>query len=229
MVALTLYLGHWQQGRAAEKQALQTEFDSRSGAAPVSLTKEIGDPVALRYSHASAQGEWLATGQIFIDNKFDNDAVGFHVITPLKIAGTNRFILVNRGWIARDAKYPAAPEVAVPAGTATIEGLLVVPSTRFLELAPVMLEGSVWQNLTVERYRQKSGLDVLPLVLLASNAGSGLKPVSERPDTRADKHVEYMLTWYSLAASVVALWVILNLKFERISPRLPTVSNRIDQ
>jgi cytochrome oxidase assembly protein ShyY1 len=31
-----------------------------------------------------------------------------------------------------------------------------------------------------------------------------------------EKHMEYMLTWYSLALTVLALWVGLNLKIQRI-------------
>jgi cytochrome oxidase assembly protein ShyY1 len=39
--------------------------------------------------------------------------------------------------------------------------------------------------------------------------------VVERPDARADKNLEYMLTWYSLAATVIALWLLLNTRIGR--------------
>lgn len=224
VLCLTLYLGHWQQGRATEKQKLQTEFESRAVAHPVALGPAISDPISLRYMRATARGEWLASGQIFIDNKFDNDAVGFHVITPLKIDGTNRYVLVNRGWVGRGAGYPVPPSISVPTGSVSVEGILMLPGTRFLELAPSTVQGNLWQNLTVERYRATNKLDVLPLVLLARASDTALKPVTEQPDARAEKHVEYMLTWYSLAATVVVLWVALNLKRERVSPRRATVN-----
>lgn len=224
VLSLTLYLGHWQQGRAAEKQALQTEFEGRIAALPVVLGATISDPFVFRYTRAIARGEWLASGQIFLDNKFDNEAVGFHVITPLKIAGTDRYVLVNRGWVARDTGYPAPPAISVPAGLVEVKGLLVLPSTRFLELAQATVQGNVWQNLTIERYRAASKLDVLPLVLLAKITDTPLKPVAERPDARAEKHIEYMLTWYSLAATVAVLWVALNVKLERVMPQRPSTS-----
>ena len=213
-LCLLLYLGHWQQGRAAEKRDLQTQFESRVAALPVVLGAEIRDPLALRYSRASARGEWLASEQFFIDNKFDNDAVGYHVIVPLKIAGTNRYVLINRGWVARAATYPTPPSIPVPSGLMNVDGVLTMPSTRFLELNAATVQGNVWQNLTIERYRAASGRDVLPLMLLANTATAPLKPVTEQPNARAEKHIEYMLTWYSLAATVVALWVGLNLQRE---------------
>ena len=218
VLSLALYLGQWQQERAAEKRKLQSEFERRSAAPPVVLGAEILDPSAFRYARAITRGEWLASGQIFLDNKFENEAVGFHVITPLKIAGTNRYVLVNRGWVARGASYPAPPSIPVPPASITVEGVLVLPNTRFLELTPTTIQGSVWQNLTIDRYRMASRLDVLPLVLLAKISDAPLKPVSERPDARVEKHVEYMLTWYSLAATIVVLWVSLNVTLKRTLP-----------
>ena len=162
-VPLMLYLGHWQQERAEEKRALQIEFDKRSAAPPVALGVEIRDPVALRFARAIARGEWQESGQIFLDNKFDNESVGFHVITPLKLEGTNRYALVNRGWIARSASYPQPPSISAPQGLVTVEGVLSLPSTRFLELSQTTVQGNVWQNFTVERYHKSSGWDVLPL------------------------------------------------------------------
>ncbi len=223
-LSVTLYLGYWQQGRAAEKQAMQTEFAGRAAALPVMLGAAMADPVAFRYARAITRGEWVAGGQIFLDNKFDNEAVGFHVITPLKIAGTDRYVLVNRGWVARDAVYPAPPAIPMPTGSVEVEGVLMLPSTRFLELSPAIVQGNVWQNLTIERYRAASKLDVLPLVLLAKIANTPLKPVAARPDARVEKHIEYMLTWYSLAATVAVLWVALNVKLERVLPQALTNS-----
>ena len=223
-LCLLLYLGHWQQGRAAEKRDLQTQFENRVAAMPVVLGGEISDPLALRYSRASARGEWSADEQFFIDNKFDHDAVGYHVIAPLKIAGTNRYLLINRGWVARAASYPTPPSIPVPSGLVNVDGVVTLPSTRFLELNAATTQGNVWQNLTTERYRAASGRDVLPLVLLANTATSPLKPVTEQPNARAEKHIEYMLTWYSLAATVVALWVGLNLQRERALKHAPPIN-----
>ena len=212
---LTFFLGHWQQGRAIEKQALQYEFNVRILATPVQLTSSTSGVALLKYSRAVAQGEWDSGGQIYIDNKFDNEVVGFHVITPLKLVGTNRQILVNRGWIARTAGYPQPPSVAVPLGPVTVEGMLILPSAKFLELSKNTIQGNVWQNLTLERYALETGRNIMPVLLLQKDTAAPLRPVTERPDARAEKHVEYMLTWYCLAATVVVLWLVLNIKRER--------------
>ena len=208
-VVLTGYLGFWQQGRAAEKRGLQAEFDARSAEPVVNMGSNTRNP-ELRYRKAIAQGEWLPSAQIYIDNKVNHESAGYHVITPLKLTGSDSYLLVNRGWIPRGPTYPVPPLAEVVPGAVKISGQLSVPTTRFLELSPQSIQGSVWQNLTPERYRDAMRLDILPFVLLAQETVPPLQTVTERPDARADKHTEYMLTWYTLAVTVIVLWIGLN-------------------
>jgi cytochrome oxidase assembly protein ShyY1 len=44
------------------------------------------------------------------------------------------------------------------------------------------------------------------VLVLADPAGDGLAAVHEKPDTGNEKHREYELTWYSLAATLAVLW-----------------------
>ena len=215
VLALTLYLATWQQGRASEKRVLQASFDARSGLPSLAISAaEVGDDAV--YRRAMAVGEFDRRGQIFLDNKSEGSVVGYHVVTPLVLEGTQRVVLVNRGFVARSPAYPRPPVVRVPDGRVEVRGVLSAPIAKFLELGSASpVQGDVWQNLTVERYRQHSGKDVATLVLLANPTASGLTPIVERPDAKVDKHVEYMLTWYSLSVTIVVLWVALNLKFRK--------------
>ena len=208
-VALLLYLGFWQVHRADEKRALQAILEFRAKEPPVELTGFVPSADPLRYRRAVARGEWNAKGQVFIDNRIRDGRAGFEVVTPLRLAD-GAMLLVNRGWIARDARYPQAPEVAVPPGEAQVTGLATVPPRRVLELSPETVSGNVWQNLNLDRYRERMGATVLPVVLLASTPAEGAAAVVEQPDAGIAKHVEYSLTWFSLAATTVVLWLVLN-------------------
>lgn len=210
-LVLMIYLGTWQQGRAAEKDALQAEFDARASRPAVTLTGASTSP-DLRYRHAVASGAWQRAGEIYLDNKVNDGVAGFDVITPLRLSGEKVHVLVNRGWIPRGPAYPAPPALPPLPETASVRGILTFPPTRFVELSADAVQGRVWQNLTIARYRAASGLEVLPYMLLADHAESPLKAVAEHPSAGADKHREYMLTWYSLAATIVVLWVCLNIE-----------------
>jgi surfeit locus 1 family protein len=212
MLALLLSLGRWQVSRAHEKQERQALFETRLKAAPFKLAGPVDDGASLLYRRLEAAGRYQAGRQIYIDNRLHEGRAGFHVITPLQLDGTSSTVLVNRGWVARTAEYPRPPAVAVPEGPVTVTGLATVPPARVLELSADVVAGNVWQNLSLARYRERTQQDVLPFVLLASAPAPGAAPVVEQPDAGVAKHQEYALTWFSLAATVVALWLGLNLR-----------------
>jgi surfeit locus 1 family protein len=49
-------------------------------------------------------------------------------------------------------------------------------------------------------------------VVLAVPAGAGLVAVTESPDAGIARHQEYALTWFSLAITVLVLWIVLNVE-----------------
>ena len=206
MIALTLSLGRWQAGRAEQKAELQATYDARAREAPV-LLGGAGSAESLLYRRVRVSGTWIPEGQIFIDNRILDGQAGFHVITPIRIAGGSRVVLVNRGWARRTMSYPSPPAVAAPSGEAEVAGLAALPPKRYLELSADTVSGNVWQNLSLARYAERMRMDLVPVVVLAERASDGLAPVREKPDTGIEKHREYELTWYSLAATLVGLWI----------------------
>lgn len=211
-LALLVWLGLWQADRAAEKRARQAVLEARAKEPPVALTGMVASAEPLRYRQVRARGEWHAAGQVFIDNRIREGRAGFEVVTPLRLSGDGAALLVNRGWIARDAAYPRAPEVPVPGGEVEVSGLATLPPARVLELSADTIAGNVWQNLSIARYRERMGAKVLPVVVLAAQPAPGLAAVTEQPDAGVAKHVEYSLTWFSLAATTVVLWLVLSTK-----------------
>jgi surfeit locus 1 family protein len=214
LVILTVSLAHWQAARAGEKRALQALYEQRLHEPLLDLSGPARDEAPL-FRHVRADGEYLADAQLFIDNQVHEGRAGFSVVTPLRLAGTGDVVLVERGWIERDAKYPAAPAVSVPPGRVAVTGIAVTPPRRYLELGPDTVTGNVWQNLSIERFRAARRENVLPFVLAADAAPPGLAVVRERPDTGIERHIEYELTWYSLAATTVVLWLALNWRRRR--------------
>ena len=215
LVALTVSLGRWQAERAQEKAGRQALLEARAAEAPVRLTGQVGSADALLFRHVRIEGRYAPEGQVFVDNRIHAGRAGFHVVTPLAIGGAGPRVLVVRGWVSRSAAYPAAPEVPVPDGEIVVEGLAVLPPARVLELSEETVTGNVWQNLEIARYAARTGHEVLPELVLASPPSAGLAAVVERPDAGLAKHQEYSLTWFSLAATVAALWLGLNLKRAR--------------
>ena len=212
-IALTMALGNWQSRRAEEKLARGQELDAAAHRAVLVLPTEPVDARAYAFSRVSARGEFSGRHTILLDNKVLRGVAGYQVLTPLKITGGERYVLVNRGWVAAGVRRDILPQIRTPAGTETVEGVAVVPSSNMLELDAKTEEGMVWQNLVLARYEKWSGLKLQPVVLQqTSQADDGMVRVWDRPDTGADKHRGYAFQWYALAVTILVLYVALSFK-----------------
>lgn len=177
------------------------------------------DATGFERRRVAARGTFVARDTFFLDNKVLRGAVGYQVITPLKPERAGAAILVDRGWVAAGDRS-RLPEVSTPGGVRTIEGVAVVPSTRFLELAAEVDSGKVRQNLVVAREEKRMGLSLQPFVIQQTgDAGDGLVRVWERPDTGVDRHRSYALQWYSFAVLAAVLYVALGFKRSDPGPR----------
>ena len=211
-IALTVSLGRWQAHRAEEKLARQALYEARMTEPPTRLAAAATDAEPLLFRRVIASGRWIPGRQVFVDNRVHDGHAGFEVVTPLRLEGGDRAVLVDRGWVERTSAYPDPPPVPVPNGPVEVAGLATLPPARFLELSKQVISGSVFQNLSIERYRAWSGLDILPVVILAEPPAAGLAANRERPDSGVAMHRQYEATWFSLAITAAVLWVALNLR-----------------
>jgi len=217
-VPLFIHLGQWQHGKADRKRAAQGTLDARrlQGRVQVPGTR-IQDAEALRYAPVTVRGEFDVAHQILIDNRIYNEIAGYHVITPLRIAGSDLSVLVNRGWIAAPADHSRIPRVTTPVGTVDIAGTAVLPATRYFELGTPVPSNewqTVWQNLDVARFQTQSHLRIQPIVIELdpdqATAGFGFVRDWPRPDERWEMHLSYALQWYGFAISAVLIWFVLS-------------------
>jgi surfeit locus 1 family protein len=212
-IALTVALGNWQSRRAEEKSARGQELDAAASRAVLALPPSLVDASAYAFARVSARGEYSSKHTILLDNKVLRGVAGYQVLTPLKIAGGDVHVLVNRGWVAAGARRDSLPQIRTPSATETVEGIAVVPTKNIVELDAKTEEGMVWQNLVLARYAKWSGLKLQPVVLQqTSQSDDGLARVWDRPDTGADKHRGYAFQWYALAITILIAYVILSFK-----------------
>lgn len=221
LVPSFISFGQWQWKKAADKQALQSLLDNRGAELPVQMPLTAADPESLRYRRVVARGVYDEQRQILIDNRIHREQAGYHVLTPLRLAGSEMRVLVNRGWVPALADHSRWPQVTTPAGSQEIEGTAVVPGTRYLTLAPDSAAGggwqTVWQNLDMARYRQTVSFPVQPVVIElspASGAG-GFVRQWPRPDERIERHLGYAYQWWGFAAATLIIWLVLTVRAAR--------------
>lgn len=228
VVALTLSLGNWQTRRAQEKLQLQQQRDAAARLSPTLVPAGLVDAsvlAGLLGSPAQVTGEWLGHLSVYIDNRTYKGLAGFHVVTPIRIEGSGEHggapihLLVLRGWVARNlherTRLPAVPS---PAGPVTVTGVLQGELAQALELAaaaPPAPGDRLWQNLTLDGFRQWSGLRLQPMLLRQTEPAQasgerlddGLVRDWPQPGLDVDKHRGYAFQWYALAAATALLWL----------------------
>ncbi len=208
-VVVFVTAGNWQHRRMLEKEALQERMRQAEALAPAALPTGVDDWSAWRFRRVVASGEYDARRQILIDNKLHAGRAGYDVVTPFRL-DDGRTVLVDRGWIDGGPTRAALPDPSPPAGTVTLRGRIDIAPTEYYELGgPSVPAGPLWQHVDPVRYAQATGVPVLPIVIEALDApdGDGLVRQWPAPDAGIDKHLSYMVQWYTFAAMAAALWL----------------------
>ena len=222
-IAVTANLGAWQLRRAAQKIALETALDSRA-AMPAIVTADLAASVALaelqRYRPVRLRGRWVAGQTVFLDNRQMDARVGFYVVTPLRLAGRNEAVLVQRGWVPRDLRdRTLLPVVTTPDGEVEVTGHIAPPPARLYEFAAAGA-GVIRQNLDLAGFAVESGLTLLPLSVKQDDGpatrSDGLLRRWSRPAVDVQKHYGYAFQWFALCALMTGLYVW----FQLVRPRL---------
>lgn len=207
VVALTVAAGIWQTQRALYKSALQARYETQAHAAPVALPAGVIEDATYRYRRVSVTGQFDPAHEVWLDNVILKGVPGYQIITPLKLAQGNAYVLINRGWVARGADRNLLPEIKVPLGMVTIEGIAVPPSGHYLELSAQTVEGKVWQNMHFKRMQAQLPLRLQTLMVTQlKDNGDGLIRHWERPDTGMEKHAGYAFQWFSMAVATVVIY-----------------------
>lgn len=216
-IALTLALANWQLNRAHEKEGRAAQLEALAKDPPVALAAAAARLEDIEWRQVTARGRFEPRYGVLIDNRIRRGVAGYHVVMPLELmsagGGAGRYVLVNRGWVAGNPERARLPEVKTPAGTVEITGLAVTPSRRFLELASRAAEGKIWQNLTLERYREAFPLALQPVVIQQeSPLDDGLVREWDPPSLGVDKHYGYAFQWLALALTILVFYLVTHVR-----------------
>lgn len=224
-LTLFLSLAAWQWGKA-ERQALeQAQYAERMQWAPAELGTQKLDPSAWADRKVVVRGHYEPQEQFFVDNRQHEGQAGVHVITPLRIEGSDLRILVNRGWLPWAQGRGHLPLAPVPQGAQEIVGRLELQNTKRFFLMPEHRQENphLWLRADVARFERQCQCAVQPLVLLQMNASGtetavpttsttsttsdGLLRDWPAPENREGKHRSYAMQWLLIAAALLAFIV----------------------
>lgn len=229
-VLILLGLGTWQLQRLEWKEALIAERVSRTTAPPVALTSETalpGDDLSeLQYRRVVATGEFLHDKEMYLAARTFEGRPGHHVVTPFRLAEPAlgaRYILVDRGWVSLDRKAPESRPKGQVRGQVTVEGVVRLPAEPGWFTPENQPADNTWYWIDVPAMAMHAGLAgaVAPFYLEAAVAEiPGGYPIGGQTQVwiRND-HLQYAITWYSLAVALVVIYVVYHLRKPDREPR----------
>lgn len=214
MVVLGLFvsLGLWQLRRADEKKALIAARELRSQDEPLRLTGTETCPDELRYRRVQVTGDYDADHQFLLDNQVHDQQPGYHVLTPLRIAGGSRAVLVNRGWVPLGVNRAELPDIRIRNRHVQVSGLADHFPEVGLRLKGAEIPGPGWPSVVQvpepERLAERLGYPVLPYqVLLDSSEKEGYVRVWRETRLAPEKNQGYALQWFLFAAVAAILYI----------------------
>lgn len=219
-VLLMLGLGVWQLERLQWKEALINERVTRTTAAPIPLPGP-NDPVAdLEYHRVVAQGEFLHDKEIYLGARSLNGNAGYHLVTPFRLAD-GRVLFVDRGWIPLSRKAASTRAAGEVQGPQTLDAVIRLKGTQAWMVPDNRpdLDFFFWSDLPAMAKLMNLPTAETRFFLEAGPAKNpGGLPIGGQ--TRIDlpnDHLQYAITWFSLAGALIVIYVI----YHRRQPQKP--------
>lgn len=195
--AIMISLGIWQLQRMNWKAGILTDIDTRLAAAPVALPAQPDD-VADKYLQVAVSGT-IVDQELHVLT-FGEGSPGFRIIAPMTLEDGRR-ILVDRGFIPETAKNAERS-----GGMATVLGSLVWPQETDKYVPEPNLTENIWFARNVPLMAETLKTEEVMLDISQSSLNEGILPQRVSINI-SNRHLEYVMTWFSLAAIWIGMTV----------------------
>lgn len=189
-LAVLVSLGSWQIQRLAWKKAILAQIAERAAADPVAVPA-TPDPVADKYLPIKVSG-MIEPGELHVLVSRKRIGAGYRIIAPLLLPDGRR-ILLDRGFVRSEQK-----QTPRSIGAAEVTGNLHWPQEVDSYTPDPDRVGNIWFARDVPV--MADALQTDPVLLVArSPTDPGVTPMAIDMGGIPNDHLQYAITWYSLA------------------------------
>lgn len=213
-VAGFIRLGIWQLDRAAEKLAVQADYDRQQmlDADPIeSVSLDIPED-QLADLHVALRGTYVNDRTVLVLAQFFDGQIGYEVITPLRLATDGRLVLVSRGWTSGILPPDTPPRLRPVEGLVEAKAQIHIPPPDARVYASRIDAGS-WplevRSVEIDVLETLYNEPLFPYVVRLTEDQPGTL-VRHWPQTFVDinTNLSYALQWFLFALIVVLVSVI---------------------
>jgi len=207
---ILLGLGSWQVDRLFWKKDLIEMRQAQAQMAPIAVPIDTKLDPEMAFRAAYAEGRYLNDQEKYLMARTRRGNVGFQLITPLE-QEDGRIILVNRGWVPQDYRDPETRPESLIEGHVRVEGVLRLPSKKHWAQPENDALKNQWFYVDVNHMAEDTGADLASpyyLELDDTEVPGGLPIGGQAKVELPNNHLEYAITWYSLALTLIVMFVL---------------------
>lgn len=216
---LMIGLGSWQLGRLAGRRAANEVIAQRLAEPPLPLSAEVAqglDPDALAFRRVTARGTWDYQHEIVVRFTSFNGQPGVQVLTPLRLAGGDDAVLVDRGWIPYQGAGQEERRAYQGQGGSVVEVEGLFHQSQLPGRQHLAAEGQgridAWSRVDLPAIGRQVPYRLLPYWIerLPAADGSPGPPFPDGPP-RLDEgsHLSYTIQWWAFAGILVGGYLAL--------------------
>jgi len=196
-ISVFVALGSWQIVRLNWKLSLISEIEESLKNPPVELAKSNKK----NYLKIKTSGSIDLDKQIYLYNLNDNGTPGFEVINPILIDDEN--FLINRGWIPFEKKNTEEINFL---DEKNIIGTLKLQGRKNFFKPDNEIEENYWFTLNREDILKFTGKEFSKYIIYLDGNYQFPKPKKITANI-SNNHKKYAITWFSLAISILLLYL----------------------
>jgi surfeit locus 1 family protein len=199
--ALFVWAGFWQLDRLGQRRARNAIFERRIAAAPAAWS----DTTAVRYRRVRVSGVPDYEREIVLVGRSRGGSPGVNLVTPLRLAGSDTAVLVNRGWVYSPDATRIDHARWREGETLDVEGYV----EAFTEPGPGDLPANqrVARRLSYGAVSARFPYPIAPAYVVAVDSGTAARSdVPARPPIPVSDegpHLGYALQWFAFAVIAV--------------------------
>jgi surfeit locus 1 family protein len=223
-------LGNWQLDRLEQRRVYNAQLQTKLENEPIQIDGGplLEAPADLVDRKAVVVGRYDYDRQIAIKNQTHEGQPGAFLVTPFMIEGSDRAILVNRGWVpfreGTPDRWQQFHELDEHSLTGHLQRSQLLPEgTSTGTVDNPQLE---WFRLDIEKIQPQMPYTLMPVyfnVALEEGRHVTTLPIRIEPATELSEgsHLSYALQWYAFAliAGSVYIGVVRRQEQERRNPR----------
>jgi surfeit locus 1 family protein len=212
--AILIALGTWQVQRLAWKTDLIATMDARLALPPANLSDLLAAGTPEDFRPVRVNGTFLHDHEMYLAARSYQSQLGYHVVTPLLLDGGgpgSQAVLVDRGWVPVDRQKPESRAAGQLPGKVTVEGILRLPAKPGTFTPDNRPDQNMWYWPDLPAMGAHAGLaQVAPVLIEAGpEANPGGLPIGGQTRVNLpNDHLQYAITWYALAVTLVVIYLV---------------------